>query len=56
MVEWRSVVGWGRKTREREGKRTRWKNGLMKENKEGEHGGVEVSSRIAGGKEEGKRR
>ena len=55
MVEWRSVVGRGRKKREREGEWTRWKNGLMKENDEGGDGGVEVSSRM-GEEEEGKRR
>ena len=54
MVEWRSVVGWGKKKREKEGERTRWKNGLMKENEEGGHGGVEVTSRMRE-EEEGKR-
>ena len=35
MVEWRSVVGWGRKKRERDSEiGHRWKNGLMKENEE----------------------
>ena len=52
MVEWRSVVGWGEKKREKEGERTRWKNGLMKEIEEGWDGGVEVGSRIG---EEGKK-
>ena len=48
-MEWRSVVGWGGKKREREGERTRWNNELMKEN-EGRRSMVEWRSVVGWGR------